>query len=184
MYTIPDNNNNKYYIDMLRECHDKLKNHKFREIFHEDINSISWRAQCEDFRKLIYNSTEILSHMAYYNNDETPIISTYDTNWIHDFRSFLIMFYNIHIYPRDWMNNYKEDLDMTIYDFYKMQGFDDIRNIMMFLDRYIQYLHQFIETGVFNKIAAIKYEKYSPGWYTKKMLDYEKRDDGKWYWVE
>ena len=31
---------------------------------------------------------------------------------------------------------------------------------------------------------AIKYEKYSPGWYTKKMVDYEKREDGKWYWVE
>ena len=36
MYTIPDRQNNKYYLDKLTEVHDQLKNHKFREIFHDD----------------------------------------------------------------------------------------------------------------------------------------------------
>lgn len=184
MYTIPNKQNNKYYMDKLIEIHDQLKNHKFREIFHDDTNKLTWTAQCENFRKLVYESTEIISHMAYYNNDENPIINIPDTNWIHDFRGFLLRFYNIFIFDKDWMNEYQEDLGMSIREFYQTMGLTDINHCMLFFDRYIQYLHQFIETGRFIKIAAVNNIPYKRGWCKLVFMDYEKHDDGKWYWVE
>ena len=111
-------------------------------------------------------------------------ISRFNIQGIHDFRGFLLRFYNIFIFDKDWMNKYQEDLGMSIREFYQTMGLTDINHCMLFFDRYIQYLHQFIETGRFTKIAAVNNIQYKRGWCKLVFMDYEKHDDGKWYWVE
>lgn len=177
---IPDK---KPYTEILKDLidtHEKLKNHPFREKFTDQFNEGTFKSLYKEYSDLIYETTEIFSRMAYYCTTDSPI-SKEDTFWIHDFRSAMFTFNNIFYYDKKWMYNEDrhDNLGCSPYEFYKKFGLTDINNIMLFFERYIQYIHQFIESGEFEKIAAIYYETYVPGWYIKHMTDYIKVD-GKW----
>ena len=180
MYRIPDKKSFNEWMNDLIVLHDKLKNHPFREKFTDTFNTGTFKSLYKEYTDLIYETTEVISSMGYYCNTDSPI-SKEDTFWIHDFRSAMFTFNNIFYYDKKWMYNEDrhDNLGCSPYDFYKKFGLTDINNIMLFFERYIQYIHQFIESREFEKIAAIYYETYVPGWYIKHMTDYIKVD-GKW----
>lgn len=167
-------------MEKLIEIHDKLKNHPFRESFISKGEFLkgTYLSQMSEYLKLIYESTEIFCDMIYCKE---PILSKDDGFWIHDFRSLLYNIRTVHglnYFEGDDLEKYldrpRDSLGMTLRDFYSFQGILDISNVMIFLDNYIGTIHQYIETGIFNKIFAVKYETAIPGWYLKHRVLYEK----------
>ena len=174
------------WMDELIAQHDQLKAHPFRRVFMDQTNLGTWRSLFREYRKLIYDTTETICGLIYRSTDGS-ILDKDDGLWIHDFRSFLTNIYFIYIeknYPAN-LDERIDSLDMTYGDLLDKTHITDIGAVMIFLDKYIGYIHQFIETGNFNRITGIHYE-YSTephnGYYYKHMVEYEKKD-GRWGFI-
>lgn len=175
------------HMEDLRKCHDEIKAHPFREHFQDDPQTGTFRSMFESYRRLIYESTEILCSLYYYCIDE-PILTRDDLEWVHDFRAFLLIIYNFYIYRNSDGEEYEyfDKLDrgcpITYREVLARTHITDINSVMMFLDTYLGYVHSFIDTGIFNMIAAIYYEPVTEphcGLFYKHMTALVKVD-GKW----
>lgn len=168
------------WMDRLIELHDALKSHPFRQKFTDQTNLGTWRSMFREYRKLIYDTTEVLCGFAYRCTDG-ELITKDDCFWVHDFRSWLI---NIHFYyTGEYTNTKIDDLDMTYEELLSKTHITDIGSVMIFLERYIGDIHQFIETRQLHRITGIYYERSTDphnGYYYKHMVEYAKGDDG---WV-
>ena len=174
------------WMDELIVLHDQIKSHPFRQEFTNQTNIGTWRSLFREYRNLIYETTEVMCDLEYRCVDDSPLEKG-DGFWIHDFRSWLQNIYHLYI---DTNYPYKLDreirgLGITYGEFLGKTDITDINAVMIFLDKYVGYLHQFIETGVFVRTAGIHYEcstKPHNGYYYKHMTEYEKRD-GKWGFI-
>lgn len=175
------------HMEDLRKCHDALKAHPFREHFQDDRDTGTFRSLCKEYRNLIYESTDILIALHYYCSDE-PILSKDDLEWVHDFRAFLMVIHNFYIYrnsegeEREYFDKKDRGCPLTYREILTKTHITDINSVMIFFDMYLGYIHSFIDTGIFNTIAAIEYEPVtSPhsGYYYKHMITLEKVD-GVW----
>ena len=174
------------WMDELIVLHNKIKSHPFRQEFTNQTNIGTWRSLFREYKSLIYETTEVMCGLEYDCTDDSPLEKG-DNFWIHDFRSWLMNIHYIYIgtsYPADLSRNIN-GLNITYGEFLSKTDITDIGAIMIFLDKYVGYIHQFIETGVFVRAAGIHYEystKPHNGYYYKHMVEYEKRD-GKWYFI-
>ena len=177
----------KEHLLDLAKCHDAIKAHPFREHFQDDQNTGMFRALFKEYRELIYESTDILIALHYYCSDE-PMLSKEDLEWVHDFRGFLLTIYNYYIYrnsedeEHEYFDNKDKGCPLTYREILTKTHITDINSVMIFFDMYLGYIHSFIDTGIFNTIAAIEYEPVTTphcGYYYKHMITLEKVDD-KW----
>lgn len=176
----------KKYMDALIEIHDQIKAHPFRKEFSNQYNIGTFKSLCKEYMSLIYQTTEIICAIGYCCKDNNSITSG-DCFWIHDFRSFLFNIDLIYIKEPKFIDEKKvQGLDITPREVYSKTGLTDIGTVMIFLDKYIGYIHQFIETESFTRITSIKYELCTNphnGYYYKHMVECEKTKDG-WRIVE
>lgn len=175
------------HLKDLRKCHDALKAHPFREYFQNDQTTGTYRSLFREYHELIHKSIEILIALHYYCSDK-PLLSKEDLDWVHDFRSFLQAIYNLYIYRNDDGEEYHyfdtkvKGCPWTYREILSKTYITDINSVMIFFDKYIGYIHSFLDTGLFNMITAIKYEPVTyphNGYYYKHMIILEKID-GKW----
>lgn len=175
------------HIADLVKCHDAIKAHPFRKHFQDDQKTGTFRSMFEEYRKLIYESTEIFCSL-HYDCIDKPVLTREDLEWVHDFRAFLMTIYNFYIYRNSDGEEYEyfDRLDrgcpITYREILGRTHITDINSVMMFLDIYLGYVHSFIDTGIFNMIAAIECEPVTTpncGFYYKHMISLEKVDD-KW----
>lgn len=174
------------WMDELIAQHDQLKAHPFRSVFIDQTNLGTWRSLFREYKSLIYDTTETICGLIYRSTDGS-ILEKDDGFWIHDFRSWLMNIYYIYIetkYPAD-LDKRIEGLDITYGELLDRTHITDIAAVMIFLEKYVGYIHQFIETRRFDRITGVHYE-YSTdphnGYYYKHMVEYEKVD-GRWRFV-
>lgn len=170
------------HMNDLIALHDEIKSHPFRKEFQNQHNVGTFKSLFKEYCNLIYNTTKVMINIAYCCNGESPV-SKDDDFWIHDFRSWLWLLNVIYIdNDREWTYTKKiEGLNITPIEFYSKTNTTDINAVMIFFDKYIGYIHQFIETREFKRIAGIHYEystKPHNGYYYKHMVEYEKTADG------
>jgi hypothetical protein len=174
------------WMDELIALHDQIKSHPFRQEFTNQTNIGTWRSLFREYSHLIYETTEVMCSLEYYCTDDSPLEKG-DDFWIHDFRSWLMNIHSVYIetrYPPNLDKNIN-GLNMTYGELLGKTHITDVGAVMIFLDQYVGYIHQFIETGVFVRTAGVHYElSANPhnGYYYKHMTEYEKRD-GKWGFV-
>lgn len=174
------------YLEILSDIHDKIKEHPFRKNFTDRTLIGTWKSQLREYKNLIYDSTEVLCYMAYGCKDSP--ITPEDTQWVHDFRNaaFVIDYYFLEKLDEGYFKKRLASCNMTPEEIYEKTGANDINMWMLFFEKYIGYIHQFIETKQLNKICGIKYEKVTEphnGHYYKHFVEFEKVD-GKWQLVE
>lgn len=166
----------------LISIHDEIKSHPFREHFQDDQSTGTFRSLSYEYFDLIYKSTEVLSGFAYYCSDDGGL-DREDMEWIHDFRSML---FTIKQYYKNTSDPYYDKVrieNLTSRDIMNKTGLTDINTIMIYFDKYLGYIHRYIETGKFDRICAVKYEsvqKPGSGWYYKHLVEMVRTDSG---WV-
>ena len=175
------------HMDDLIALHDKIKSHSFRKEFYKQHNIGTFKSLFKEYMSLIYDTTRVMINLAYYCK-ETSFITKDDCFWIHDFRNWLFVLDIIYVdTDRDWLDTKDvKGLGITPREVYAKTHITDINAVMIFLDKYIGYIHRFIETRQFNRIAGIYYEcSTNPhnGYYYKHMVEYEKTDSG-WKLIE
>lgn len=166
----------------LIALHNSIKNHIFRRVFIDDSLKGTHRALCKDYMNLIYESTEKLSNLAYYTTDRC-IVDKKDLFWIHDFRSLIFTIEYIHSEDRDLLKPLNPNTTTTRQDIYQMTGLTDISTVMLYLEKYLQFLHRFIETGELNDICSVRMKEFIPGWYLREMVILH-RDSKDQPWIE
>ena len=178
---IPDKKTSAEWMEGLIKWHEEIKNHPFRKHFQGDQESGTWKFDFREYNELIYRCTELLINLHYYSTD--PILTKDDTEFIHDFRSFLLTIGYLYAprYKTDWLDEpddrHPEIIPRKIYE---KTGITDINNVMIFFEKFIGDIHQFIETKQFNRIAVIQYEPVAEphnGYYYKHMIELEKVND-------
>ena len=174
------------HMSDLIVLHDKIKSHPFRHEFYNQHNVGTFKSLMKEYIRLIYNSTEIIDNLAYDCTDDSTV-SKEDCFWVHDFRSWLFVLDILYIdNDREWLDTKRiKGLDITPREVYAKTHITDINAVMIFLDKYIGYIHQFIETREFKRIAGIHYEystKPHNGYYYKHMVGYEKIN-GVWKFI-
>lgn len=152
------------HINDLIKCHDEIKTHPFRKHFQDDQETGTFKAMFNEYRKLIYDSTDILIALHYYCADE-PMLTRDDLEWVHDFRQFLLCLYNYYVYEHKGNRRFErfdtptKGSSLTYREILTRTGITDINTVMIYLDKYLGYIHRFIETRAFDVITAIKYER-------------------------
>ena len=174
------------HMNDLIDLHDKIKSHPFRQEFQNQHNVGTFKSLFTEYCNLIYKTTKVMINIAHYCNDESPV-SKDDDFWIHDFRNWMFTLEIIYIdTDRDWLDTKDvKGLNVTPREVYAKTHITDINSVMIFFEKYIGYIHQFIETGKFKRIAGIHYEQTTNphnGYYYKHMVEYEKTADG-WKFV-
>lgn len=172
------------HLEDLIVCHDEIKKHPFRERFQDDQQTGTFKAMCEEYRCLVYRSTEILISLCYYCSD-TPLLSKNDLEWVHDFRSFLLCLHNYYVYQHrdpEYFDTPVKGSALTYREILSKTGITDINTVMIFLDKYLGYIHRFIEIRVLDAITAVEYEQVTRphnGYYYKHLAEMTKVD-GNW----
>lgn len=184
MWRQPAKTAHEHMADLI-DCHDKIKAHPFRKHFQDDQNTGTFRSLCNEYRNLIYKSTEILVALCYYCSDD-HVLEVDDLDWVHNFRAFLTRLYNRYVYVHKdkdaYWNTRVGGCELKRRDVLAKTGIDDINTVMIYLDRYLGYIHKFIETGVFDVITSVEFEMVTNphnGWYYEHLVDIVKID-GKW----
>lgn len=157
----------------LIQLHNEIKNHQFRVAFiNEELPE--YKRLGKKYIDLIYKSTELICNIAYYTKDYEYLQE--DCWWIHNFRSGLWMA------QRMINGSFREDTPQHMHDQEKT-NYSNVSTIMLFLEKYVMYLHRFIETKQINGIVHIDYEQQSiphNGWYYYHATEYFKNDNGEW----
>ena len=161
----------------LVQLHNEIKNHQFRVVFiNEELPE--YKRLGKEYLDLIYKSTELICRLAYYTKEYEYL--TQDCWWIHNFRSGLWMAQRI------INGGFREDIPQHMHDQEKT-NYSNTSTIMLFLEKYVMYLHRFIETKQINGIVHIDYEQQAiphNGWYYYHATEYIKDVNGVWALTE
>lgn len=162
----------------LTDIHLQIKEHPFRQIFAQDKYSVArYEKHCQSYLDLIYKSTDKLCDLAYHTTEFEYLKK--DLWWIHNFRGGL---WNISQMAKDDYRHYtvehRHDQDKT--------NFASVADGMLWLEKYVMYLHRFLETKQLNGIVHVDYECQAlphNGWYYYHLTEYKKDENGKWQLV-
>lgn len=94
-------------LQKLREAHDNIKNHPFRE-------SMNAR-YCKSYKDALYDMSEVWSDIIYHSKFDTKEeeLKYYDFGrWIHNYRARLQMYYP-YTFPMVFMDYYEQMLQVT-----------------------------------------------------------------------
>ena len=179
----------------LIQMHDKAKNHPFREHFAapEELRNGVWKSEFEDFRKtlveLTYTVNDIIWSKCYkdgkvdYNKYGNWCVEK--TKWVHNFIGLLQSLkavYSIGVSP-SFLEKELLGLNITVKELYDMDKLTDISYLMIYFDRFIGYIHNYIETGVLTDITYVVLEKTTNphnGHYYRYLCIAHIDEDGKW----
>lgn len=174
------------HMQDLIDLHEKIKAHPFRIKFTDQYNIGTFRALFKEYRSLIYDTTEVLCALKWRCTD-TPMLNNEDLFWVHDFRGWLFTLSVVYDpYHDDYLDKPIRGINMTARDVYAATGMTNINCVMEFLEKYVGYIHRFIETRKFDYITCIQYERVTNphnGHYYKHMLECVKTETG-WTYIK
>jgi len=157
-------------LEKLRLAHDEIKSHRFREIFYDEF-AVGWKAGLRDYSSKIYKLTELLCDLAYRTEEYKHLQP--DMWWVHNFRSDYSIVNAI--------------LEQKSYHIKRMElqsktNLSTVGDLMVHWDKFISYLHRFLDTNEFTNCVHIDYELEAiphNGYYFYHSAEYAKIN-GKW----
>ena len=187
--------NNMDKLQELQEIHDKLKEHKFREIFNNKYALIgTWKNLLSNYLDLLLKSLDIIYDLARNKIANIDIIK--DLWWIHNFRAWLgrIRYYylikdeeSLDNDPLAWTISPNFPNGMIYQDFYDIDNRYDLTNFIIFTDRYIGELHLILDNHSFDYTVDVVYERATIphcGMYYYHFCDLRKDNEGNWGYIK
>lgn len=159
-------------FDELTKLHLDIKEHPFRKSFTDTQNSDFRILGCE-YLNLIRQSVDILCDLG-YKTEEFAYLKK-DLWWAHNFYGGLRTINDTWINKRSYAERRNKMQDKT--------NFSNLNEAMIWLETYVMYLHEFIESKEMNKAAHIDYECQAlphNGWYYYHATTYAKDENGEW----
>lgn len=179
----------------LVEIHDKIKDHPFRTSFAvpEELRGGEWKVQFEEYRKLLlelaYTTNTIMwgkcckGDKIKYNKNTLWCIEK--TKWVHDFAGLLTQVRLC--YQLSGLKDHSQDiipgLNITRKQLWDEEGITNLPFLMMYFDRFVGYIHSYIETGVLTDITYVVTEKTTNphnGFYFYHLCIAHMIEDGSW----